>query len=151
MVPSLIHGINKTRKRCHCRIFWIVLQRFFYSQKLFCNPKIEESILLYIGRTNRADLPPVSKCSENPDIYSGALIEFPSKPESRKSLYIQTHNIPLQSDVPVYKMSALVPSRVQRNQTERAPVETFRNCLIFGMPTKMKIACSNWINVINLF
>ena len=37
-------------------------------------------------KENRADLPPVSKCSGNPDINSS---EFPSKPESRKktSLY----------------------------------------------------------------
>ena len=45
-----------------------------------------------------------------------------------QSLYIQAHKIPLQSDVPVYKMSALVPSRVPRYQTESAPVETFKNC-----------------------
>ena len=41
-------------------------------------------------KENRADLPPVSKCSGNPDIYSSAFTEFPSKPESRKkktSLY----------------------------------------------------------------
>ena len=149
MVPSLVHGVNKTRKHWHCCIFQIVfsipiypLQRVFLSpQNLSYTPKFEKSsILLYKKKKkkkkkkneNRADLPPVSKCSGNPDINSSAFTEFPSKPESRKKrLYIQAHKIPLQSDVPVHKMSALVPSRVPRYQTESVPVETFKNCWMF--------------------
>ena len=74
-----------------------------------------------------------------------------NREEKKKKVYIQAHKIPLQSDVPVHKMSALVPSRVPRYQTESVPVETFKNCWTFGMLTKMKTACSNWVNVINLF
>ena len=91
-------------------------------------------------KENRADLPPVSKCSGNPVNNSSAFTEFPSKPKLRKKkrLYIQAHKIPLQSDVPVHKMSALVPSRVPRYQTESVPVETFKNCWMFRMLTQMK-------------
>ena len=53
------------------------------------------------------------------------------KNNNKKRLYIQAHKIPLQSDVPVHKMSALVPSRVPRYQTESVPVETFKNCWMF--------------------
>ena len=81
-------------------------------------------------RENRADLHPVSKCSGNPDINSSAFNEFPSKPELRKK-NVFIYRIPLQSDVPVHKMSALVPSRVPRYQTESVPVETFKNCWVF--------------------
>ena len=85
-----------TRKHWHCCIFQIVfsipiypLQRGFYPLKICLIPlNLKSSILLYNGRTkkkeNRADLPPVSKCSGNPDINSSAFTEFPSKPESRK-------------------------------------------------------------------
>ena len=97
MVPSLVHGVNKTRKHWHCCIFQIVFSIPIYPlqgggggftpQNLSCTPKIEKSsILLYNG--HRADLPPVSKCSGNPDINSSAFIEFPSKPESRKKVFI---------------------------------------------------------------
>ena len=141
MVPSLVHGVNKTRKHWHCCIFQSVfsiypLQRGFYPQNLSYTPKFEKSsILLYNGRTKIREqseqIYPVSKCSGNPDINSSAFTEFPSNPESRKSPYIQGHKIPLQSDVPVHKMSALVPSRVPRYQIESVPVETFKNCWMF--------------------
>ena len=65
--------------------------------------------------------------------FFGTVKNSREKPESRekKSLYIQAREIPLQSDVPVHKMSALVPSRVPRYQTESVPVETFKNCWMF--------------------
>ena len=62
MVPSLVHGVNKTRKHWHCCIFQIVfsipiypLQRVFLSpQNLSYTPKFEKSsILLYNGRTKK--------------------------------------------------------------------------------------------------
>ena len=152
MVPSLVHGVNKTRKHWHCCIFQIVfsipiypLQRGFYPLKICLIPLNLKRVVYCFTmgvqkKENRADLPPVSKCNGNPDIYSSAFTEFPSKLESRKKkrLYIQAHKIPLQSDVPVQKMSALVPSRVPRYQTESVPVETFKNCWMFWMLTKMK-------------
>ena len=144
MVPSLVHGVNKTQKHWHLpnciqHSHLPSAEGFLSPQNLSYTPKFEKSsILLYNGCTkkkeNRADLHPVSKCSRNPDINSSAFTEFPSKPESRKKhLYIQAHKIPLQSDVPVHKMSALVPSRVPRYQTESMPFETFKNFWVFWM------------------
>ena len=67
-------------------------REFLSPQNLSYTPKFEKSsILLYNRRTkkeNRTDLPPVSKCSGNPDINSSAFTEFPSKPESRKNVFI---------------------------------------------------------------
>ena len=113
MVPSLVHGVNKTRKYWHCCSFLIVfsipiypLQRGFYPLKICLIPLNLKRVVYCFTmgvqkRENRADLPPASKCSGNPDINSSAFTEFPSKPESRKKkrLYIQAHKIPLQSDV----------------------------------------------------
>ena len=95
MVPSLVHGVNKTQKtlallhlpNCIQHSHLPSAEGFLSPQNLSYNPKFEKSsILLYNGRTkkeNRADLPPVSKCGGNPD-NSSAFTEFPSKPESRK-------------------------------------------------------------------
>ena len=142
MVPSLVHGVNKTRKHWHCCIFQIVfsipiypLQRGFYPLKICHTPKFEKSsILLYNGHTK------IREQSRYPQFQNavGILIltavlslNFQaSQNREKKSLYVQAHKI-LQSDVPVHKMSALVPSRVPRYQTESAPVETFKNCWMF--------------------
>ena len=96
MVPSLVHGVNKTRKHWHCCIFQIVfsipiypLQRGFYPLKICLIPLNLKRVVYCFTmgiqkKENRADLPPVSKCSGNPDFNSSAFTEFPSKPESRK-------------------------------------------------------------------
>ena len=96
-VPSLVHGVNKTRKHWHCCVFQIVfsipiypLQKGFYPLKICLIPLNLKRVVYCFTmgvqkkKENRADLPPVSKCSGNPDINSSAFTEFPSKPESRK-------------------------------------------------------------------
>ena len=102
MVPSLVHGVNKTRKHWHCCIFQIVfsipiypLQRGFYPLKICLIPLNLKRVVYCFTmgvqkKENRADLPPVSKCSGNPDINSSAFTEFPSKPESRKKMSLYT-------------------------------------------------------------
>ena len=110
---------------------------FLSPQNLSYIPKFEKSsILLYNGRTKKKRTEQIYPQFQNAVgiLILTAFTEFPSKPESRKKkkrLYIQAHKIPLQSDVPVHKMSALVPSRVPRYQTESVPVETFKNCWMF--------------------
>ena len=101
MVPSLVHGVNKTRKHWHCCIFQIVfsipiypLQRGFYPLKICLIPLNLKRVVYCFTmgvqkKENRADLPPVSKCSGNPD-NSSAFTEFPSKPESRKKTSLYT-------------------------------------------------------------
>ena len=102
MVPSLVHGDNKTRKHWHCCIFQIVfsipiypLQRGFYPLKICLIPLNLKRVVYCFTmgvqkKENRAALPPVSKCSGNPDINSSAFIEFPSKPELRKKTSLYT-------------------------------------------------------------
>ena len=64
----------------------------FTPQNLSYTPKFEKSsILLYNVCTKireQSRFTPVSKCSGNPDINSSAFTEFPSKPESRKNVFI---------------------------------------------------------------
>ena len=145
MVPSLVHGVNKTRKHWHCCIFQIVfsipiypLQRVFYPLKICLIP-------LNLKRVVYCFTMGVQKKKRTVQIYPqfqnavGILIltavlslNFQaSQNREKKCLYIQAHKIPLQSDVPVHKMSALVPSRVPRYQTESVPVGTFKNCWMF--------------------
>ena len=102
MVPSLVHGVNKTRKHWHCCIFQIVFsipiysqQRGFYPLKICLIPLNLKRVVYCFTmgvqkKENRADLPPVSKCSGNPDINSSAFTVFPSKPESRKKTSLYT-------------------------------------------------------------
>ena len=102
MVPSLVHVVNKTLKHWHCCIFQIVfsipiypLQRGFYPLKIGLIPLNLKRVVYCFTmgvqkKENRADLPPVSKCSGNPDINSSAFTEFPSKPESRKKTSLYT-------------------------------------------------------------
>ena len=102
MVPSLVHGVNKTRKHWHCCIFQIVfsipiypLQRAFYPLKICLIPLNLKRVVYCFTmgvqkKENRADLPPVSKCSGNPDINSSASTELPNKPESRKKTSLYT-------------------------------------------------------------
>ena len=145
MVPSLVHRVNKTRKHWHCRIFWTAFRIPIYPlQRGFYPPKWEYTALQWGYKNKRTEqIYPQFQNAVGILILTAVLsLNFQASQNRDKSLYIQAHKIPLQSDVPVYKMSALVPSRVPTYQTECVPVETFKNCYMFGMSTKMKTACT---------
>ena len=99
MVPSLVHGVNKTRKHWHCCIFQIVfsipiylLQRGFYPLKICLIPlnlKIVYCFTMGVQKKeNRADLPPVSKCSGNPITAVLSLNFQASQNREKKNVFI---------------------------------------------------------------
>ena len=165
MVPSLVHGVNKTRKHWHCCIFQIVfsipiypLQRGFYPLKICLIPlNLKRVVYCFTmgvkNKENRADLPPVSKCSGNPDINSSAFTEFPSKPESRKKnvfIYRPTrshYNLMFQCT----KCQHWFHPECQDIKLKACQLKHSRTVGCFECWLKWKLACSNWVNVINLF
>ena len=151
MVPSLVYRVNKTRKHLHCCIFQIVfsipiypLQRGFYPLNICLIPlnlkRVVYCFTMGIQNKRTEQIYPQFQNAVGILILTAVLsLNFQaSQNREKKRLYIQAHKIPLQSDVPVHKMSALVPSRVPRYLTESVPVETFKNCWMFRMLTKMK-------------
>ena len=153
MVPSLVHGVNKTRKHWQCCIFQIVfsipiypLQWGFYPLKISLIPlnlkRVVYCFTLGVQKKRTEQIYPQFQNAVGILILTAVLsLNFQAsqnrekkknkKKNKKKRLYIQAHKIPLQSDVPVHKMSALVLSRVPRYQTESVPVETFKNCWMF--------------------
>ena len=165
MVSSLLHGVNKTRKHWQCCIFQIVfsipiypLQRGFYPLKICLIPlnlkRVVYCFTMGVQKKKRTEqIYPQFQNAVGILILTAVLsLNFQaSQNREKKRLYIQAHKIPLQSDVPVHKSQHWFHPECQDIKLKACQLKHSRTVGCFECWLKWKLACSNWVNVINLF